>query len=331
MTELFLHGQRVHTVFSLLGKKENDITYSVGWALAQSEAFLTALLRSVFGSADIGCPQSINLQQHGKDGGYTDITINTDEVQLIIEAKRGWTLPGEAQLRRYAARCKNQDLKSALLVLSECSPNYANEHLWPKGIRNVPVLHRSWKELRDMTRHSLRHGSHAQKRLLEELRNYLEGLMTMQNQTSNEVFLVVQSHNRPNWSKLSWLDFLKKHSVYFHPIRARWPKEPPNYIGFRYDGFLQSIHHVDSYEMVEDVSKRVPDINGKKWREERWGRGKPICKYFIYHLGPPIEPPRPVRNGDIYPTALCWAALDLLLTSRTIAEAIRKTKQRPQE
>ena len=34
--DLKLHGRPIGTVFDLLGKKENDITYSVGWALAQS-------------------------------------------------------------------------------------------------------------------------------------------------------------------------------------------------------------------------------------------------------------------------------------------------------
>ncbi len=35
MTELRLHSRVVHTVFDLLGGKEDDITYSVGWGLAQ--------------------------------------------------------------------------------------------------------------------------------------------------------------------------------------------------------------------------------------------------------------------------------------------------------
>ena len=31
MADLTLHSQRVETVFDLLGDKEDDITYSVGW------------------------------------------------------------------------------------------------------------------------------------------------------------------------------------------------------------------------------------------------------------------------------------------------------------
>jgi hypothetical protein len=49
MTELTLHSQRVETVFDLLGDKEDDITYSVGWGLAQSADLARTLLREAYG------------------------------------------------------------------------------------------------------------------------------------------------------------------------------------------------------------------------------------------------------------------------------------------
>jgi hypothetical protein len=52
MAELRLHGQPVGTVFDLLGKREDEITYSVGWALAQSDALARALLREAFDEDD---------------------------------------------------------------------------------------------------------------------------------------------------------------------------------------------------------------------------------------------------------------------------------------
>ena len=36
MADLSLHNRELNSVFELLGTKENDITYSVGWALAHS-------------------------------------------------------------------------------------------------------------------------------------------------------------------------------------------------------------------------------------------------------------------------------------------------------
>jgi hypothetical protein len=44
MTDLALYGRRVETVFELLGEAEDDITYSVGWGLAQGGGFARALL-----------------------------------------------------------------------------------------------------------------------------------------------------------------------------------------------------------------------------------------------------------------------------------------------
>jgi hypothetical protein len=43
MTELLLHKRKVESVFHLLGEHENDITYSVAWALSQSPHFLLSI------------------------------------------------------------------------------------------------------------------------------------------------------------------------------------------------------------------------------------------------------------------------------------------------
>ncbi len=51
VTELTLHSRTVGTVFDLLGRKEDDITYSVGWGLAQSERFTRSVLSEAYGDA----------------------------------------------------------------------------------------------------------------------------------------------------------------------------------------------------------------------------------------------------------------------------------------
>jgi hypothetical protein len=49
-------------------------------------------------------PVVIELQRHeSSDGGFTDIEIRAADVHVIVEAKRGWALPAEDQLRRYEA------------------------------------------------------------------------------------------------------------------------------------------------------------------------------------------------------------------------------------
>lgn len=62
--ELTLYGRPIGTVFDLLGHKENDITYSLGWALAESECLSKALLQDVAPSAEGDLvPETVRLQE----------------------------------------------------------------------------------------------------------------------------------------------------------------------------------------------------------------------------------------------------------------------------
>ena len=105
MVELRLHSKPVHTVFDLLGGKEDDITYSVGWGLSQSDSFAQALLAKAYGERTVGEPVAIRLQEFVKGQGRTDIEIETEDLHLIVEAKRGWVLPGRSQLKLYVRAC----------------------------------------------------------------------------------------------------------------------------------------------------------------------------------------------------------------------------------
>jgi hypothetical protein len=47
----------------------------------------------------------IDLQRHDEHGGFTDVEIVCKDVcHVIIEAKRGWTVPEQWQLETYAQR-----------------------------------------------------------------------------------------------------------------------------------------------------------------------------------------------------------------------------------
>src|SRR5579862_2078421 len=101
MAQLYLHDSEIKTAFDLLGHNENDITYSLGWGLSQSDTFLSHFLKDVLPRQDTGDATSIHLQKHGnKHGGYTDIEIETPLAHLIIEAKRWWNLPTQDQLKK---------------------------------------------------------------------------------------------------------------------------------------------------------------------------------------------------------------------------------------
>ncbi len=253
MTDLFLHGRQVRTVFDLLGSKENDITFSVGWALAQCDNFLALLLERLFADQDVGAIQAVQLQQSG-GSGFTDIEIITEYAHVIVEAKRGWGLPDSIgqQIAKYATRFSAASRHSHLVVMSEGSDYYVKPKL-PERIGNTQVSYLSWKSVAAIASEGQRGSNHASKRLLQELVRYLGNIMTSQNKTSNQVYVVALAGGQPSWSQLSWRDIVAKHRRYFHPVGGSgWPKLPPNYIGFRYDGRLRSIHHVDSYIVVPD-------------------------------------------------------------------------------
>jgi len=320
MVTLFLHNRPVETVFGLLGEKENDITFSVGWAVSRCEAFACRLIADMLPRALACQPDVVRLQQSSGDGGYTDIEILGSGFHCIIEAKKGWTLPTRRQLNRYAKRLDALPITKALAVFTESSPEYARLYL-PKRIQGTPIIYRSWKQVERIATASLKYSTPTERRLLLDLKTYLRGLMNMQDHQSNRVFVVALSTKKPSWAKASTAEILQKHGKYFHPFGGGgWPVTPPNYLGFRYDGKLQSIHHVEKYNIVTwtNLHRHIPEIPREKWERD----------YIVYTVGPAIRPCLEVRTGKIFRSGHVWAALDLLLTSKTISDARAQTSKR---
>jgi hypothetical protein len=315
MTELYLHRRKVDSVFQLLGEHENDISYSVAWALARCPSFLREFLRHVVDWEGTPDSTEIRLQQPEATGGITDIEIEArDSFYLIGEAKRGWNVPSREQLKKYAMRpsfvVSTAPLKR-LVVLSECSRQYADLCL-ESHVEGVPVVPVSWKDMAVLAEKALAEASHAEKRLIRELLGYLRGIMRMQNVHSNWVYVLsLASGTPPGWG-ISWIDIVRQKGLYFHPVGPGrgWPKEPPNYVAFRYYGKLQSIHHIDNYEVVRNLHERIPEIP-----DEQWG------PHFLYTLGSDFGPDKQIRTGKIYPNGRVWCMLDTLFTSETISEA----------
>jgi hypothetical protein len=80
---------------------------------------------------------------------------------------------------------------------------------------------------------------------------------------------------------------------------------------------------VDAYDVVTDLSDHIPEIHSKEWNAQRRSDA-----YILYKLGRPIIPSQTVKTGNIYANGRVWAALDLLLTCKTIAEARDLSKKR---
>lgn len=323
VAELTLYSRPVHTVFDLLGSKEDDITYSVGWGLARSEAFTRAVLAEAFGEKEQGEITAIRLQESAPGTGRTDVEIETDRLHLVIEAKRGWNLPTQAQLQQYADRLNERDDRDRrIAVVAECAMYYPPVKELPGSMNGVHISYTPWKRIAEIaTATATASRGHAEKRLLAELTSYLKGLMTMQDVTSNMVFVVVLGQDPLKWSNLTFKDTVVERGFYYHPVGGNgWPYTPPNYVGFRFDGRLQQVRHVDYYEVITRPHDHIPEIIPQAdWSDQ---------PHFLYTLGPPIEPAKPVLNGKIWPNARLWCALDLLLTCDTISEARDKTQER---
>lgn len=316
MAILKSYGQEIRNVFQLLGDSENDITSSLCWALVKCPEFLIRIVRSICAvTADPGQTTILN-QQYDQETGITDIEITDDQTfHIIIEAKKGWILPGAEQLTKYSKRkdFATKPVKEKRIVsLSECSQEYANQYLPFSKVNDIPVSHLSYKDIYNIASESRSFSNHEQKHLLDEFTEYLRSIMTMQNKSSNWVYVVALSNGHYEGCELSWIEIVKRHNKYFCPVGGNgWPKEAPNYIAFRYDGKLQSIHHIESYTVSRNVHSEIPEMPDEEWENN----------HFIYHLGPAIIPSKTVKTGKIYPSGRVWAMLDTLLTADSISEA----------
>lgn len=323
MSELVAYGTEVSSVFQLIGNLENDITKSIAWALARCPEFLKAVINEVM-SLEINTQNvRIKYQEFEKNKGITDLEITDDtSFYIIIEAKRGWILPGAEQLALYSQRrniIESQVSHKAIISMSECSEDYANAYLPFKVINDIPVNHLSWKRIYELANSAKTSSSRSQKDLLKELMRYLGDIMTMQAKESNWVYVVSLSTEKPENCDLTWVELVEKKMKYFHPFGINgWPKEPPNYIGFRYEGRLQSIHHIESYSITRNIHDEIEEMPNVEDEYE----------HFVYSLGKPIKPSTVVKTGKIYASGRKWAMIDTLLTANTIHEASEISRQR---
>ncbi|MBI5806078.1 PD-(D/E)XK nuclease family protein [candidate division TA06 bacterium] len=327
MAELYIFNDKVDSVFQLLGQKENDISYSVGFTFANCNQFLQKFLQRINIKAPFQPNKiKIRLQAHEKEKGFTDFEIIQEkEFHIIIEAKRGWTFPTEGQLDKYASRPSfkySSAEDKRIIVINESIPAFTKTHFITTNIQSISVEVVSWKDIQQLASASKSIGRDAENRILKELNTYLNKISSMQKIDSNWVYVVSLGSGMPERGNILWQDIVNKDLKYFHPVgggRGGWPAEPPNYIAFRYGGILQSIHHIDKYEVFTDPSLHFKTIAKQTW-------DKP---HYLYHLGPAIKPTHEVKAGKKMVRSIrVWAMLDLLLTSQTIQEARDKSKDR---
>lgn len=320
---LELNSREIKSVFGLLGEKENDISFSVAWALSKCPFFLKKIIKHVARiDIDPGLVK-INLQHYERDGGVTDIELETpDKLFIIMEAKRGWTLPGKKQLSAYKKRRSFQRSKAStkkFVILSDYKKQYAGNCEELAYIKKSKAEILSWEEVARIASGSKKESNHKEKHLIDELLIYLREVVYMQKIDSNWVYVVSLASSLPRGWKISWIDIVSKKGLYFHPLGVNgWPKEPPNYIAFRYGGKLQSIHRIESWKVVRSMHSNIREIPAGDWGGD----------YFLYKLGKRFVPGHEVKTGGLYANGRVWCMLDTLLTSKTIKQARDISKAR---
>ena len=132
----------------------------------------------------------------------------------------------------------------------------------------------------------------------------------MRNRNDNLVYVVALNRETFGGSA-TFVDVVEKHRKYFYPVGSNFPKPHPNYLGFRYDGYVKSIHFVECCAPITDYGPHFPE---QPSREED--------PHWLFRLGPPIRPPNDMRVGANLFAQQRWCPIDLLLTSDTFAAAL---------
>jgi hypothetical protein len=315
-TSIMRFGNSVPSVFALAGWDENSATGALGWALSQSPTLLRLVLTDLRFAIGEDLDARIELQRRADDAGFTDIEIHAKNLVCVIEAKIGIAVASEAQLQRYVERMGGAGDR-VFLSVSDAPASFAARSL-PPEILGVAVKHWTWRDVQSRANQAAGTAtSPIEKLWLRQLKQHLEKYVTGNRITDNTVYVVSLSDSPiEDGNSYTWVD-VPKEGRYFHPAGRGWPVEPPNYIGFRYDGKLQAIHHVEDWKIVNRLKDESP-----LWPE----RDQP---YFVYQLGPAIIPAVEVRSGAIR-NARSYVAIDLLLsgTCKTISEAVAATKGR---
>ncbi len=321
-----MYRNKTSSLFDLLGKNENAVSGAIATGFSKAPVFLELFLKHINIVIKVRPGNTvIKLQEFEPKKGFTDFEIEQgDDYSIIVEAKKGWNYPSQTQLDKYSSR-PNFNLKIAkekkLVVFTESTPIYTASNFGITHSNTYEVVVVSYRELWHLIQKAILTSNNFGKQILRELSNYLQTVMTMQNVHSNKVFVVSLGGNAPDGWSINWQDVVRNKQRYFHPVGGNgWPAEPPNYIGFRFGGRLQSIHHVESYEVFTDPHLHFQEIPSGKW-----------TPHYIYQLGEPIIPQKTVLTGKIFRNGRVWAMLDLLLTCNSISEARDKTQARERQ
>lgn len=309
------HGREVTSAFDLLGRDENDLTAAFGYTLARSARLFATIIAHLLPEGAASRAQ-VRMEVRG-EGGRTDLEIDTGTHLLVIEAKRGWGLPSNEQLSKYAGRIKARGA-GLLVTLSDASANWAAASL-PTQVDGVAVMHLPWSVVRQALEIALVDAGGRERMWLEEFHEYFRKAVTVLDPADSWTYCVAVSSDSIAGAQQTYRGLVEKGSTYFHPYGwgSGWPKIPPNFFAFRWDGKVQQVRRVTSTQVVPTLQTLWPEIPVTEYT---------AAAHIVYKFGPPL-PGLPVPNGKQYRASRLWVMLDQLLTSASLDEAYMRSRQ----
>ena len=206
-------GRDMRSVFDLLGRGEVDLTAALAWTLTHSPALMSALWQRL---GLPGEPERADLEVTGNEG-RTDLEIVGTEASAIVEAKKGWLVPGETQLSKYINHFTGGG-ERLFVTLSDSDPAWAATHLVDR-IAGIPVRHLSWAQVRSdiaTARASTRIST--ERHWLHEMNTYLPAATAERDPANQWVFCVVVSNNSPGAGTTTFRQYVERERIYFHPF-----------------------------------------------------------------------------------------------------------------
>lgn len=118
---LQIHREEASSLFRLIGKNENALTYALGYSFCHNPDFLIRFLKGVGVFEKVKgkryvkdvCNGSVALQHFNSDkSGIKDILIEVGEYRIVIEAKTDNSYPTNRQILKYVDQELNRDWQS---------------------------------------------------------------------------------------------------------------------------------------------------------------------------------------------------------------------------
>lgn len=321
---LTAHDRKVNSPFGLLGTDENALSFALGYTFQQCLPLLQWFLRQ------IGIPgvhrtslrkAQIDLQRR-RGEGITDIEIHLPGYfHVIVEAKLGLSVPSLKQCQKYMARFQETEEPLQRLVALVQSPDtsFVEKCAEQDPELSKRLVHFSWPHLLPRCSRIMQSKSVGPepKTWVRAFYCFLDQEYRMKAFTTEVWVLAIDT--KPLWRDgPSHWDIHTKHSIYWDQTH---PNVRPLYLAFRVNGKVDGIYRVNRIEHDVPIIDLVPELANVKKKWPKW-------PFTIWHFGPKVCLPNPLRTGAGMYNRRVRCDLDVLLSCETVLEVEQAMNER---